>query len=127
MRIRVKTLFVTAAFCAYGAAVPAAGTAVPSYVEFEVEHLLSFVENSGCEYFRNGFWYGPKDAVAHLRMKYDYLNGFGRIHTAEDFIDLAASKSSISGLPYRIKCNNGPEQMSAPWLRDELLHFRATR
>ena len=36
----------------------------------EINHLLGLIENSGCEFFRNGTWYDAQRAAAHLRGKY---------------------------------------------------------
>jgi hypothetical protein len=35
----------------------------------EIEHLFSYLQDSGCQFFRNGTWYGAKEAVAHLNRK----------------------------------------------------------
>lgn len=39
----------------------------------EIEHLISHLKNSGCEFQRNGSWYDSAKAADHLRGKYDYL------------------------------------------------------
>jgi hypothetical protein len=91
----------------------------------EIEHLLSFVLNSDCKFYRNGFWYDAKRGEEHLRSKYDYLAKHDEIKAAEDFIDKAASKSSLSGLAYQVKCGVNDPITSAQWLRQELIRFRA--
>ena len=40
----------------------------------------------------------------HLQRKYDYLLKKSLVDTSEQFIQRAASKSSVSGKPYRVKC-----------------------
>src|SRR4051812_43985653 len=72
----------------------------------EIAHLFSALEQSNCQFNRNGSWYTPAQAGAHLRRKYDYLLKDGLVKSAETFIDLAASKSSMSGRPYLVKCGN---------------------
>ena len=62
----------------------------------------------------------PAAARAHLRYKYDALLKHDQIGTAEDFIDKAATKSSLSGLAYKVRCPGGPELSSGQWLRDAL-------
>jgi len=80
----------------------AARAAPPPAAETEINHLLGLMENSGCEFFRNGTWYDAQRAAAHLRSKYTALAVNAQIETAEDFIDKAASRSSTSGQDYLI-------------------------
>jgi len=94
-------------------------------VRIEVDFLLGFVEGSGCDFLRNGSWHGPGAARSHLRQKYDFLEARGLVHSTEDFIDKAASYSSFSGEPYRVRCKGGTPVATGPWLRDELARFRA--
>jgi hypothetical protein len=94
-------------------------------VQIEVDFLLGFVEESGCDFYRNGTWHTPAAARAHLRQKYDFLAARDMIQTTEDFIEKAASKSSLSGDPYQVKCKSGAATNSGPWLRGELERFRA--
>jgi hypothetical protein len=98
----------------------------PSNVRTEIEYLLNYIETSGCSFYRNGSWYEGARARAHLRAKYDYLTARQLIGTAEDFIDKAATKSSISGKPYKIRCGDGVEVESGPWLRQSLAQYRAS-
>jgi hypothetical protein len=91
----------------------------------EIEHLLGYVLNSGCQFYRNGFWYDARRGEEHLRDKYDYLVKHDEISATEDFIDKVASKSSISGLAYEVKCDGAEPLTSAQWLRQELIRYRA--
>jgi hypothetical protein len=104
---------------------PFASAAPPTLAQTEVDYLLTAVERSGCRFYRNGNWYDGSQAQAHLRHKYDALVAMNRIASAEDFIELAASKSSLSGKAYAIMCNNGPAVASAQWLRDALARYRS--
>ena len=88
----------------------------------EIDHLLGFVEYSGCEFYRNGAWYDAKRAQAHLRSKYEFRKT--SLNAAEDFIDTVASRSSMTGEPYRVKCRLGTPISSEQWLRDELARMR---
>ena len=92
--------------------------------ETEVTHLLEFVQASACQFNRNDTWYNGKDARLHLEMKYDSLASRGAISKAEDFIDKAASKSSLSGRNYQIRCQDGKTISSAQWLAEELKRYR---
>ena len=96
-------------------------------MQAEVDYLLSYVETSGCSFYRNGSWYDGPQAKAHLRTKYDYLVTRHLIASADEFIDKGASSSSFSGKPYKIKCGASAEVASGPWFHEVLLRFRAAR
>jgi hypothetical protein len=101
-----------------------AGHANPT-TQREVGQLLDFVAQSNCQFNRNGSWYDAKKARVHLQEKYDYLDQRGKVPNAEAFIDLAASKSSMSGKPYQVRCGDAPVMPSATWLSTELKRLRA--
>ena len=103
---------------------PAARAAPPASVQIEVNFLLGYLEGSRCEFYRNGTWHDSKAAQAHLRDKYKYLVANNRVNTTEQFIERAASESSITGQPYQVRCNGGATATSSQWLRDELARFR---
>ncbi len=103
---------------------PVARAEPPTNVQIEVNFLLGYMEGSGCEFYRNGTWHDSQAAQAHLRDKYKYLAARNRINTAEDFIEMAATKSSFSGQPYKVRCNGGVTVTSNQWLHDELTRFR---
>lgn len=90
-------------------------------MEEEIEHLLQYLDASDCAFIRNGKAYDSRDAVAHIRKKYAYIKS--RIKTAEDFIQYAATKSSISGQAYEVICDN-KKMATAEWLKQELSRFR---
>jgi hypothetical protein len=108
------------------ALMPAARAAPPANVQQEINYLLRYIADSGCEFKRNGSWNTAKAAEAHVRGKYDYLVRFGRIDTTKDFIDKAATQSSFSGLPYEIKCGSDQPLPSGLWLNLELVRYQAT-
>ena len=91
-------------------------------VNQEVNHLLQYIENSGCTFIRNGKAYDAAEARAHIQKKYDYFKV--RIKTTEDFIKYSATKSSMSGKPYKVSCN-GREILCADWLNVELEKYRS--
>lgn len=90
----------------------------------EIGHLFGYLKTSGCEFNRNGSWHTGEEAVAHLNKKYDYLARRGLVTTAEDFIERAASQSSMSGKPYLVKCGASPQAHSGAWFRAELAKYR---
>ncbi len=60
-----------------------------------------------------------------MQQKYEYYRDRGRIRTVEDFIDLAATKSALSGKPYQIRCPGQAITPAPDWLRAELPGIRA--
>jgi len=105
---------------------PATGAQPQSVVRAEIEYLLQSIGTSPCLFFRNGSWYDGPRARAHLRTKYDYLAARDLIATAEDFIDKAATRSSVSGEPYEVRCGKDPEVQTRVWLRAVLARYRAS-
>lgn len=98
----------------------------PAPVRSEITALLEKIKTSGCQFERNGRWHSAADAQAHLLRKLEYAENSRRtVVRTEQFIELAASKSSLSGKPYRIKCGAGAPQQSAVWLNRELQAIRA--
>lgn len=90
-------------------------------MEEEIEHLLNFVEKSGCSFERNGTAYNSREARAHIQRKYDYIKG--RVKSTEDFIRYAASESSMSGRKCHAICD-GETITSWEWLSNELKRYR---
>lgn len=89
----------------------------------EIRGLLEFVEKSDCTFIRNGAEYSGPRARAHLEQKLNYLESKNRVKSAEDFIDLAATKSSMSGRAYEVRCSEGKEPAGI-WLHRELQRER---
>ena len=89
----------------------------------EIQHLLSWVADSGCSFTRNGTVHTSPDAADHLRLKYE--KGKRYADTAEQFIDRLASKSSWTGKSYTVDCNGQVESSNA-WLHRALLEYRMT-
>jgi hypothetical protein len=86
-----------------------------------IESLLLFVEQSECTFIRNGKHYDALKAREHIEKKYAYYKD--RITTAEDFILYSATKSAITGEPYRVICN-GVNILTSDWLKEELAELR---
>lgn len=91
--------------------------------EEEVAHLLEFVRNSACTMMRNGASHSSLEAAQHILNKYDYFKE--DIQTTERFIQLAASRSTLTGKDYQVQCNNQPPVTSRDWLMTELQNFRS--
>ena len=86
---------------------------------------MSRLEASGCEFNRNGTWHTAAEAKSHLLSKLKYLQDRGAVQTTEQFIELAASSSSMTGQPYLVKCGNGGPVQSRAWLLSQLEALRA--
>jgi len=87
-----------------------------------IEHLLQTVELlKGGGFIRNGTEYNAKDAGKHLRAKLQLAGE--RVKTAEDFIELCASRSSISGDAYKIRLADGTLTEAAAFFRARLRAF----
>jgi Family of unknown function (DUF5329) len=92
----------------------------------EIDALLARLGRSSCEFYRNGSWHGAAQAQAHLNKKFQYLNQHHKARSAEEFIALGATKSSISGQSYLVRCNGQKPVLSATWLTRELELLRST-
>jgi Family of unknown function (DUF5329) len=103
----------------------AAQAAEPAATKQEIAHLFTTLEASGCQFNRNGSWYGAKEAAGHLTSKYKYLQDKDLVPSAEKFIERAATESSLSGKAYQIKCADNVAQPSAPWFQAALAKYRA--
>jgi hypothetical protein len=98
---------------------------VPEAQRHEVQHLLDFVAASPCTLIRNGSRHDAAEAVAHMRRKYAYFRD--EIHTTEEFIAYAASRSTLSGRPYTVECPGRETIRSSQWLLRELRRYRLER
>lgn len=114
-------LLILLALAGQGAQAQASGR-----TQHEVGHLLDYVEQSGCQFNRNGKWNASGAARAHLQRKYDYLEKRQMAPDAESFIERAASTSSMTGSPYQVRCAGKAPVASGPWLSAELQRFRAS-
>src|SRR5271156_6047855 len=97
-----------------------AQAAEPTSVEGQkINYLIASIETlQGAQFIRNGTAYDAKSAANHLRLK--VRNAGSRVATAEDFIRLCASVSSISGTPYQIRFADGRVVSSEAYLRGKL-------
>lgn len=66
----------------------------PAPIRAEVDALMARLQSSGCQFDRNGSWYSASDAKDHILRKLEYIESKNGIQSTEQFIELAASKSS---------------------------------
>jgi opacity protein-like surface antigen len=85
----------------------------------KIQQLIQSVEQlSNAKFIRNGVEYDANAAGEHLRMKLRMAGG--NVKTADDFIRLCASKSSVSGRAYQIRFSDGKVVTSETFLRQKL-------
>jgi hypothetical protein len=105
-----------------GAALLAGGSAraqeSPADTTTQIAELIRHIRASPCTFIRNGSDYDGAAAADHIQDKFEYYRD--RIHSVEDFIDLAATKSALTGQPYQVACPGKPTIPSAQWLQGEL-------
>jgi hypothetical protein len=96
-----------------------AGFGLDSQEADKIQYLIYSVEAlKGAQFIRNGKVYEAGRAGEHLRLK---LKAAGdQIKSAEDFIRLCASRSSISGEPYRIRFSEKSTVVAEDFFRDRL-------
>ena len=103
-------------------------TTAPFSEPQKIEVLLASIGRlQGAVFIRNGSEYSAAQAVDHLRYKWKHAGK--QVKTAEDFIVLCATKSSMSGLTYRIRLADGKTVDSAVFFLAELAKLKkpATR
>ena len=92
----------------------------------EIHGLLHAVGSSGCEFIRGGTPHAGAKAQTHLFLKYEYLEARDQLKSAEDFIAKAATRSSMSGEAYAMRCGDAPPQRCDEWLMTRLKAMRQT-
>lgn len=100
---------------------------LPEASTTEIEYLLDRVSRSEHTFVRNGDDHPGPEAASHMRRKYAHFLKKGKIRDTEDFIDLAGTKSLMSGDPYILRLTDGSEVRTADWLRAELGAYRSKR
>jgi Family of unknown function (DUF5329) len=91
-----------------------------------IDALIRAVEElPNAKFVRNDTEHDARKAGEHLRLK--LRESRGRCRTAEDFIRVCASGSSVSGKPYQIRFADGSVQTSEAFLRSRLKELAAGR
>lgn len=99
---------------------------LPSAVRAEIDALMARLETSRCEFNRNGNWHTAAEAKSHLLGKLKYLEDRGAVNSTEQFIERAATRSSMSGEPYLVRCANAAPVPSGKWLQSQLQLMRSS-
>ena len=118
MKIFNHSLLAISLFCAFPNEIVAGES-----LEQAINYLLDYVAKSDATFIRNGQTYTPQEALNHIKAKYEHFKS--EIKTPEDFIRLSASKSLLTGQPYRVRASDGKETRLDQWLTQALEQHRA--
>jgi len=91
-------------------------------VEETIQHLLDYVNHSDLVFIRNSGEYTAQQAFEHMQKKYEHFRD--EIETAEQFIELCATRSLLSGKPYLVINRHGETLNTGEWLTVELKAYR---
>jgi hypothetical protein len=89
-----------------------------------VSYLIGAVANSHLIFMRNGEKHTCEEAAKHMTDKYNYFKP--KIKTPEDFIQLCASKSLLSGKAYMVDTAQGVIPTET-WLNQILSKYQESR
>jgi hypothetical protein len=90
--------------------------------EKEINYLLDFITASDCNFIRNSDPHSGPDAADHLRGKYKFDKR--HVTSAELFISRVATRSSTTGTPYTVKCEDHEAQTTDRWLHHVMAKYR---
>ena len=93
-----------------------------AHLDATVQHLIAHVAQSDLTFIRNDVRYTGKEASEHLQKKYAHFKD--KIKAPEDFIELCASRSLLSGKPYLVINEKGETITASEWLTAELEVYR---
>jgi len=99
-----------------------ARSAPNAQIEQTIQHLIGYVSGSDLTFVRNASEYTPKEAAEHMLRKYRHFRD--DIDTPEEFIELCATRSLLSGKPYLVIDRQGNERPTSDWLRAELAAYQ---
>jgi hypothetical protein len=97
----------------------------PADIEATIGYLIDVVATSGHTFLRNSTRYSAAQAAQHLQRKYQHFRD--KIHTVDDFIELAASRSLLTGKPYLVIDTAGSSMPTSQWLQQVLSDYCAQR
>jgi hypothetical protein len=107
------------------AAPPAAPAAGALSEAAKIDRLIAYISGlPGAVFIRNGREHSAVDAAGHMRLKRD--KGGKRCDTADEFIRVCASFSSMSGEAYLIRFPDGRTRTAEDVLREELARLEGT-
>ena len=89
--------------------------------EAAIQHLLDYVRQSDLVFVRNSDEHDSSEAAKHISEKYAHFRD--EIATPEEFIQLCASKSLLTGKAYVVIDKQGREIATRDWLLTELAAY----
>jgi hypothetical protein len=93
-----------------------------SDLDATIQHLINYVRTSQVMFERNFSRHDATAAAAHIEKKYRHFRE--KIESPEQFIELCATASLVTGRPYMIIDAQGNEMPAAVWLAAELSRYR---
>jgi hypothetical protein len=93
----------------------AATRPAPADIDASIRCLIDVVAASEYTFLRNSTRYSGAQAAQHLQRKYVHFRE--QIHTVDDFIALAASRSLLTGKPYQVIDAAGATTPTSRWLQ----------
>jgi hypothetical protein len=87
-----------------------------------IQHLITYVRESDVTFERNISRHDSVEAAAHIEKKYQHFRD--EIDTPEQFIELCATASLVTGKQYLIIDSQGDEIPAGEWLNTELARYR---
>lgn len=94
-------------------------------VDKTIQYLLEYVAGSDLTFIRNSGQYSAREASEHMQKKYAHFRD--EIKTPEEFIELCATRSLLSGKPYRVINKQGETLQTGEWLTTGLNQYRNSR
>jgi len=89
----------------------------------EIKIIMDHVKKSSFIFIRNGKEHSAEDAYKHMMKKYKYFKD--KINSAETFIELTLTKSTMTGEKYKIKLSESKILLSQNYFLEKLKLFRA--
>ena len=87
-----------------------------------IQYLLEYVGRSDLTFLRNSGRYTAQEASEHMQKKFEHFRD--EIDTPEEFIELCATRSLLSGKPYQVINKHGETVSTSEWLTAELNEYR---
>lgn len=110
---------ITTLLVCFGSILGLSAAGLPAAEKSTIESLLSHIGGlTDAKFIRNGKEYDAKSAAKFLRGKWEANEK--NIHSATDFITVAATKSSTSGKPYLIQLKGQPATPCGEYLTAKL-------
>ena len=106
-----------------GVSVTTSAAATPNETDRKtIKYLIEYIRASDMTFVRNFSKHASDEAASHILEKYEHFRN--EIRTPEDFIELCATESLMTGRDYLVIDQQGGKQRSRDWLTDVLADYR---